>query len=67
MSGHLVERVHDAVHRLLVEMLAESVGQSLQGAEKVDLTRTVILYETNDPRVRAELAITLALKVSDRS
>lgn len=65
MTEHLVNRVPEAVHRLLGQLLFECTTRSMQGEAVVAAERTVTLYE-NTPQVSAELTITLTLKASDK-
>jgi hypothetical protein len=63
-SEHLVSRVPEVVHRLLGELLSETVIKSLRGAKTVSAKRVTTLHENTDA-VHAHLTITLELEVSD--
>jgi hypothetical protein len=63
-TEHLVNRVPEAVRRLLIELLSECVTASLGGAQAVNAKRVLTLYENNED-VRASLTITMDLNVSD--
>jgi hypothetical protein len=62
-SEHLVNRVPEALHRMMSEVLADGVMAGLRGAESYESSRTITLHQ-NDNTIKAEITITLDLKVS---
>lgn len=63
-TPHLVERVPEAIHRLLTEILTESAARNLSGEASVHVIRATTLHERD--KVRADLTITLELNCSNK-
>jgi hypothetical protein len=62
-NEHLVNRVPEAVHRLMCEILSDGVIAGISGAQSYETRRTLTLHQS-DSTIKAELTITLDLKVS---